>query len=1246
MTDSIRKRLLSLLEQRILFLDGAMGSLLQQHALTERDFRGERFKDHPCDLKGCNDLLCLTQPAIIEQIHLDYLAAGANIIETNSFNANPTSLDEYQLGYLTREINRASAQIARQSIASLPKDQQPDRFVAGILGPTTRSLLTPCSASDPALRNITFDELVAGYTESVTGLIEGGADLIMIETIFDPLNAKAAIFAILEHEKTTGLDIPIIISGTIPDRSGRLLGQTPEAFWNAVSHAKPISIGLNCAMGAAQLKPFLAQLAAVADCYINCHPNAGMPNALGGYDQRPEEMAALIEDYAHSNLINIVGGCCGTTPDFIRAMVQRVRHLPPRHRPTVPMETRLSGLEPLTINAQSMFIQVGERTNVTGSARFKKQIIAKDYAGAVEVAREQVNNGAQIIDINMDESLLDSAAEMTHFLNLIAAEPDINRVPIMIDSSRFEVLEAGLKCLQGKGVVNSISLKEGPEKFLAQARLIHQYGAAMIVMAFDEAGQAETYERKVEICTRAYHLLTREAGIPPNDIIFDPNIFAIATGIEEHARYGVDFINATRTLRETLPHVLVSGGISNVSFSFRGNPGIREAIHAVFLYHATCAGLSMGIVNAGQISVFSEVPQALRDAIEAVLLNGSVADSEHLIELASHMTLDPATQTTPTGLPQWREATVSTRLAQALVRGIGDYINTDIDEALSQFDDPLGIIDGPLMDGIQQVGELFGEGKLFLPQVIKSARVMKTAVARLMPTILARKPDQSITQGKVLLATVRGDVHDIGKNIVAVVLQCNNYEVIDAGVMTPCERILELAREHQPDIIGLSGLITPSLDEMCTVAAELEKNGFDIPLLIGGATTSLLHTALKIDPLYHAPCVHINDASGCVGAINRLLNPATREAFTATLKRQMDEVRARHVRTANPSAAAGTKGLSSEAMSAPNVATHPAARRVSLIEARQNRERIDWAAEPPCQPKKWGLVDLNEVVIEQLIPLIDWQWFFREWGIRGKYPALLVDPETGPIAEQLIRDTQLLLQQAVKENRLPLRGVLGVFPANSSTDDVVIYTDDTRAQERLILCFLRQQFRKNSHQPHVCLSDFIAPHSSGLPDFIGAFAVSAGFGVEAWRQEFIENNDEYGAILLKLVANRLTVAYAEYAHRLAMRDLFGTAPMLDLSDPAPVAGICPAPGYPAYPDHSEKIALWSLLEVQERTGISLTETLMMQPAASACALIMPHPRAHYFGVGRPGEDQLTDYARRKGIDPQFAAQYLAFQNLQ
>lgn len=1244
MTESVRSRLSSLLDQQILLLDGAMGSLLQQYSLTEQDFRGDRFVDHPGELKGCNDLLCLTRPDVIQQIHRDYLDAGAHILETNSFNANPTSLDEYQLAPLNREINRVSAQLCRQAIASLPKELQANRFVSGILGPTTRSLLTPCSANDPSLRNTTFDELAEGYYDSLTGLVEGGADLVLIETIFDPLNAKAAIYAVLEYNRVNGVDIPIIISGTIPDRSGRLLGQTTEAFWNAVAHANPISIGLNCAMGAAQLKPYLAELAGVVDCYVNCHPNAGMPNELGAYDQRPQEMAELIEDYARSGLINIVGGCCGTTPEFIRAIAERIKDLPPRIPPKITPATRLSGLEALTIDDDSMFVQVGERTNVTGSAKFKRLIVEQDFAQAIEVAREQVNNGAQIIDINMDESLLDSPVEMTRFLNLIGAEPDINRVPIMIDSSRFDVLEAGLKCLQGKGVVNSISLKEGAEKFIAQARTIRQYGAAMVVMAFDEQGQAETYARKVEICTRAYTILTKEVGVPPSDIIFDPNVFALATGIDEHARYGIDFVDATRTIKQTLPYAMVSGGISNVSFSFRGNPGIREAIHSVFLYHATRAGLSMGIVNAGQLTVFDDIPKELRDAIEAVILNGSIEDNERLIELASQQTLASSSSSSATNDQRnaWRQAPVDDRLAQALVRGIGDFVIVDIDEALTIYDEPLEIIDGPLMNGIQLVGDLFAEGKLFLPQVIKSARVMKQAVAHLMPFILASQQDQSITQGKVLLATVRGDVHDIGKNIVGVVLQCNNYEVIDAGVMTPCERIIELVKEHQPDIIGLSGLITPSLDEMCTVARALEEGGFTIPLLIGGATTSPLHTALKIDPLYHAPCVHTSDASASVSAINRLLNPASRDAFVTALNAQMEELRTRYATNQaarqTASAASATDVPLSEVDAtktkpSPDIkADNP--RQIPLAHARANSTPIDWK-QPPAAAQP-GIIELNDIAIETLIPLIDWQWFFKEWGIEGTYPELLDDPETGPVATQILREAKELIDQIVREKRLPLRGVVGVFPANSQGDDVIVYTDETRTTERLRLHFFRQQFRKAADRPHVCLSDFIAPVNSGHPDYIGAYAVSAGLGVERFGQELSDNGNDYQAIMLKLLANRFTMALSEYAHRLALRDCWG----LDF-----VTGICPAPGYPACPDHSEKEPLWTLLDAQERTGITLTDTFMMQPSSSVCSLIMPHPEAHYFGVGLPSDEQLKDYALRKGVDTDVVSRFLAYQTL-
>ncbi len=1210
-----------LLKQRIVILDGAMGTMIQGYKLNEQDYRGERFKQHPCEVKGNNDLLSLTQPQIIKEIHCQYLRAGADILETNTFNANTPSMADYEMESLVYELNLKSAQLAREAADEVATETGQPRFVAGVLGPTNRAASLSPDVNDPGFRNITFDNLVETYENATHGLVEGGADLILIETIFDTLNAKAAIFAIQSYFEKNKIELPIMISGTITDNSGRTLsGQVCEAFWNSVAHAKPLSIGLNCALGAEDLRQYVADLSKFSDTYISSHPNAGLPNEFGEYDETPESMTIQIHEWAQSGFINIVGGCCGTTPEHIHAIANAVADIAPRSIPRIEKECRLSGLEPMNIGSGSLFVNAGERTNVTGSARFKRLILEDEYDTALSVAREQVENGAQIIDINMDEAMLDGKKAMVTFLNLIASEPDISKVPIMLDSSKWEIIEAGLKCVQGKGVVNSISLKEGEEAFLAHANLVRKYGAAVIVMAFDENGQADTQARKIAICTRSYQLLTEKAGFPAEDIIFDPNIFAVATGIDEHNNYAVDFIEATRVIKQSLQYAKISGGVSNVSFSFRGNNAVREAIHSVFLYHAIKAGMDMGIVNAGQLAVYEEISPELRERVEDVVLNRRVDATERLLDIAEQFK-DDGVVAKKEDL-SWREQPVTERLTHGLVKGIDQYIVDDTEEARQQFERPIQVIEGPLMDGMNVVGELFGDGKMFLPQVVKSARVMKKAVAHLLPYINAEKgAGASNSVGKILMATVKGDVHDIGKNIVGVVLQCNNFEVIDMGVMVPAAQILETAIKEKVDIIGLSGLITPSLEEMAYVAKEMQRQGFDIPLLIGGATTSRAHTAVKIDLNYEQPTVWVKDASRAVGVAQSLISQDLKAGFVSKLKEEYESVRVNH-----------------------------ANRRVkidwlSLKQARENKPEINWNDYTPPVPLKAGLHVIDDLPLAELKDYIDWTPFFHVWELKGSYPKILSDPQKGQEASKLFKDAQEMLGRIIQENWLSARGVLGIFPANSVGDDIEVYTDAKRTTVKLVLRQLRQQQRKPDNKSSFCLSDYVAPKKTGLNDFIGAFAVTTGIGVEERVKQFEQSHDDYQAIMLKALADRLAEAFAEYLHERARKHYWAYAADEALSNNALVKeqyqGIRPAPGYPACPDHTEKAALWQLLNADENAGIRITESFAMLPAASVSGFYFSHPESRYFSLGKINKDQMNDYSKRKGIGVNEAERWLA-----
>lgn len=1217
------ERLLHELANRILFLDGAMGTMIQGYKLEEKDYRGERFAQWEIDLKGNNDLLSLTQPDIIKAIHSAYFEAGSDIVETNTFNSTSISMADYGMETLVYELNYQSALIAKQAAEEFTQ-KTPDkpRFVAGVLGPTARTASMSPDVNDPGFRNVTFDELVATYTEATKGLIDGGADIILIETVFDTLNAKAAIFAVEAVFDDIGTSLPVMISGTITDASGRTLsGQTVGAFWNSLKHVKPISFGFNCALGATELRQYIDELASIADTHVSAHPNAGLPNEFGEYDETPEMMAAELADWAKNGYLNIIGGCCGTSPATIKAIVETVKLYPPRVIPKIPKQCRLSGLEPMSIGLDSLFVNVGERTNVTGSAAFKRLIIEGNFEAALEVARQQVENGAQIIDINMDEGMLESKEAMVRFLLLIAAEPDIAKVPIMLDSSKWDILEAGLKCIQGKGIVNSISLKEGEEAFIKHAKLVRRYGAAVIVMAFDEVGQADTKARKVEICQRAYKILTEQVGFPPEDIIFDPNIFAIATGIEQHNNYGVDFIEAICEIKQTLPYALISGGVSNVSFSFRGNNPVREAIHAVFLYHAIKAGMSMGIVNAGQLAIYEDIPRDLRDAVEAVVLNThDGSGTEKLLELAEKYKGDGSTGEAKQENLEWRSWPVSKRLEHALVKGIADYIDEDTEAARLEAERPLHVIEGALMDGMNVVGDLFGAGKMFLPQVVKSARVMKKAVAYLMPFMEADKSaEDRQTNGKILMATVKGDVHDIGKNIVGVVLQCNNYEVIDLGVMVPAEQILQTARLEKVDVIGLSGLITPSLDEMVHIAKEMQRQGFTIPLMIGGATTSRAHTAVKIEPHYEGATVYVTDASRGVGVASNLLSAELKDDFVKAIREEYAEVRERH------------KGREAKT------------KQHSLEAARQNK--FNWGRYQPVQPKFLGVRVIDNILLATLVDYIDWTPFFQTWEMAGSYPGILNDKVVGTEARKLFDDANWMLKQIVEEKWLTARATIGFFPAASKDDDVIVFNDETRSQQREILHHLRQQNMKAPGRPNYCLSDFIAPLEANKPDYIGAFAVTTGIGIEAKLEEFERDHDDYSSIMLKALADRLAEALAEYMHQVVRKDYWGYAEGETLDNAQLIneayQGIRPAPGYPACPDHTEKAKLFELLNVTENTGIKLTESFAMYPASAVSGWYFSHPESQYFNVGKIDKDQLQDYARRKGMADEVAARWLA-----
>ena len=1198
-------------QQRILILDGAMGTMIQRHTLKEEHFRGERFADWHTDLKGNNDLLSLTQPDIICDIHRAYLEAGADIIETNTFNSTQVSQADYQMESISREINVASAKLARVAADEFSTPERP-RFVAGILGPTSRTASLSPDVNDPGARNVTFDELVDNYTESTHALIEGGVDLIMVETIFDTLNAKAALFAVQLVFEELGTELPVMISGTITDASGRTLsGQTPEAFWNSVRHSKPVSIGLNCALGPKELRPHLLEISNVADTLVSAHPNAGLPNEFGGYDLDPANMAETVAEFASAGLLNIVGGCCGTTPEHIRAIAEAVADIAPRQIPDIAPACRLSGLEPFTIKSDSLFVNVGERCNVTGSAVFKRLILEENYDAALEVARQQVINGAQIIDVNMDEGMLESLPAMVTFLNLVASEPEISRVPIMVDSSKWEVIEAGLKCIQGKSVVNSISLKEGTEEFIEKAKLCKKHGAAIVVMAFDEDGQADNLQRRQQISQRSYDILVNEIGFPAEDIIFDPNVFAVATGIEEHNRYGLDFIEASGWIKQNLPHALISGGISNVSFSFRGNNPVREAIHSVFLYHAIREGLTMGIVNAGQLAVYDELPPELRDVVEDVVLFRTPEATDSLLAIAEKYRGDGSTQAKTEDL-SWREGNVNRRLEHALVKGITAFIEEDTEEARQQADRPLHVIEGALMDGMNIVGDLFGSGKMFLPQVVKSARVMKQAVAYLQPYIEAEKDRSASSNGKILMATVKGDVHDIGKNIVGVVLQCNNYEVIDLGVMVPAEKILQTAKQENVDIIGLSGLITPSLDEMVTLGKEMERQGFDVPLMIGGATTSKAHTAVKIAPTYQRnQTIYVSDASRAVGVASKLISKDSRDAFVAEIQRDYDAVR---LRTANRTSR-GTLFAYSDAV--------------------KQKPQLNWRDYQPEIPNRLGVTVLDDYPLEALVPYIDWTPFFITWDLVGKYPKILNDEVVGEAAQNLFDDAQKLLKDIIDNKRLTARAVFGLWPANTvNHDDIEVYGAD--GSTSATLHHIRQQIQKpGASEELASLADFVAPKEFGTTDYIGAFAVTTGIGADELADQYEAKHDDYNAIMVKALADRLAEAFAEHLHERVRREYWGYAADEVLDNEALIKekyrGIRPAPGYPACPDHTEKGTLFKLLDVENNIGLELTDSYAMSPAAAVSGWYFGHPDAKYFNTGKIDADQVESLAQRKGL---------------
>jgi 5-methyltetrahydrofolate--homocysteine methyltransferase len=1215
-----------LASERILVLDGAMGTMIQALGLDEEGYRGARFDAWNREVRGNNDLLILSQPAKIRDIHLAYFRAGADIVSTNTFSSTRIAQADYGMSGIAYELNREGAALARAAADLAEREDGRPRFVAGAIGPTNRTASISPDVSNPGFRAITFDELRSAYAEQAEGLIEGGADLLLIETIFDTLNAKAAIAAISDVIKRRGQSVPVMISGTITDRSGRLLsGQTPAAFWNSVRHAAPFSIGLNCALGAGEMRAHIAEIARIADTFVCAYPNAGLPNEFGGYDEGPALMASLLGEFAQAGLVNVVGGCCGTTPEHIHAIARAVEGKQPRKIPELPRWLRLSGLEAFALTPEIPFVNVGERTNVTGSAKFRKLVTAGDYPAALAIARDQVENGAQIIDVNMDEGLLDSEKAMTTFLNLIAAEPDIARVPVMVDSSKFSVIEAGLKCLQGKAVVNSISLKEGEAAFIEHAEIVRRHGAAVVVMAFDEQGQADTIERKCAIARRAYDILVNVVGIPAEDIIVDPNIFAVATGMEEHDGYGVAFIEAARAIRKALPHVHISGGVSNLSFSFRGNELVREAMHSVFLYHAIKAGMDMGIVNAGQIAVYDDLDPELREACEDVVLNRRPDAAERLLALAQRhhghgrekKEIDLA----------WREMPVERRLSHALVHGITDFIEMDVEEARLKAERPLHVIEGPLMDGMNVVGDLFGSGRMFLPQVVKSARVMKQAVAYLMPFMEREKKEKGIekrsSNGKIVMATVKGDVHDIGKNIVGVVLQCNNYEVVDLGVMVPAAKILETARNEEADMVGLSGLITPSLDEMCHVAAEMERQGFDVPLLIGGATTSRVHTAVKIHPNYRrGQTVHVNDASRAVGVAGNLMSAQARPAYVARMREEYARIASAHARG------------------------EEAKQRLSLQDARANALKLEWLGSyRPQRPHFLGRRTIEDYSVAELRDYIDWSPFFATWELTGKFPAILDDAKYGPVARSVFADAQAMLERIASEGSLRAGAAFGFWPANADGDDILVYGEEQRASPIAVLHTLRQQLIRREGRANVALADFIAPRASGLSDYVGAFMVTAGLGAQEIADRFKGASDDYSAIMVKALADRLAEAFAERLHQRVRREFWAYAPEETTSVADLIAekyrGIRPAPGYPAQPDHSEKATLFALLDPERRTGMELTESFAMWPAASVCGLYFSHPESHYFGVGKIERDQVEDYATRKSWSVAEAEKWLA-----
>ena len=1204
---NIKQQLTKLLKQRILLLDSAMGTMIQAHKFTESDFRGEIFLEHEMPLKGDNDLLSLTQPEAILNIHRKNLLAGSDLIETNTFNATRIAQADYGMEQKSHDINFYSAQLAKQACDEFSTKEKP-RFVVGVLGPTNRTASISPDINRPGFRNVSFQELVDNYIESSHALLDGGADILMVETIFDTLNCKAALFAIsevLETRQTKNLEsnIAIMISGTIVDASGRTLsGQTNEAFYNSVRHIKPLSIGLNCALGADELRPYVQELSSICDCFLSVHPNAGLPNELGEYDETPEEMTCVLEEMANAGQINIVGGCCGTTPQHIEVIAKAMSSKKPRQIPKLEPITRLAGLEAFNIIKTSNFINVGERTNVTGSFKFKRLIKEQSYEEATQVALDQVENGAQIIDINMDEGLIDSKEVMKEFLNIIATEPNIAKVPIMLDSSKWEVLEAGLRHIQGKGVVNSISLKEGEEIFIQQAKTIQKYGAAVIVMAFDEVGQADTKTRKIEICRRSYDVLVNKVGFLPEDIIFDPNIFAIGTGIEEHNNYGIDFIEAIRVIKQEMPLCHISGGVSNISFSFRGNNPLREAIHSVFLYHAIKAGMDMGIVNPGLLTVYDDIDSKVRDRIEDLLFNRREDATERLMDIAAGIQGKKQKQADN----KWRQLPIAKRLSYALVQGITEFIDTDTEAAYIELNDPLAVIEGPLMDGMNTVGDLFGDGKMFLPQVVKSARVMKKAVAWLLPLIEEQKGIQQ-HNGTIIMATVKGDVHDIGKNIVGVVLGCNNYNIVDLGVMVPANKILDAAAEHKADIIGLSGLITPSLDEMCDVATEMESRGMSLPLLIGGATTSRTHTALKIEPNYSSDTIWVKDASRAVGVAQNLLgSKQLKQPFVDKIKHDYAEIRRRRLK--RPSKKATLK----------------------IADARADKFQVDWHKSPPMPTDFKGIKQLDDYPLEIIAECIDWTPFFQTWELHGKYPDILTDVVVGKSASELFKDAMTMLEKILKQKWLTARAVFGIFPANSHGDDVELSYNG----ENHTLFNLRQQKQKAGN--NLCLSDFIAPKSSGFPDHIGAFAVTTGIGIESKLTEFENNHDDYSSILLKALADRLAEAFAEHLHKLIRTEYWGYADHENLDNEQLInekyQGIRPAPGYPACPDHTQKELLFKLLDVEKRIGIELTSGYAMYPASSVSGFYYSHPQSQYFVLGKIGEDQLNDYAGRKGIE--------------